>query len=254
MQIRPLILSGAFTAIITTTIITILSPGLRATFLLEVESDRHNHETFGVKDIQSLFATPNSLGALAIGAAEGNYSRNGTKNQIYYGHEDPADYVLNRGFCSDRGRGLAYLQRINPKKKKFSLRETTQAADAQCLKYIRVDLEKIVANFQKVELDSTRNIEATINAADLRNQANPEVHQRFVIRYAEALQRKDIKHKISWARTMAFYTKGRWTSTGLIRICDREKRGLSAFDCTYHDQNRRATEIYYVLKRWNQTN
>ncbi|QLE46516.1 hypothetical protein FD723_40605 (plasmid) [Nostoc sp. C052] len=251
MQIRPLILSGAFTAIITTTAITIFSPGLRATFL--IESDRQNHKTFVAKDIQSLFATPTSLGALAIGAAEGNYSRNGTKNQIYYGHEDPADYVLNRGFCSDRGRGLAFLQRINPKRKKFSLRETTQAADAQCLKYIRADLQKIITNFQNVGLDPTRNIEAVINAADLRNQANPKVHQRFVVRYAEALKRKDIKNKISWARTMAFYTR-RWTSTGLIRICDREKRGLSNFDCTYYDQNRRATEIYYVLKRWKQTN
>ncbi len=56
--------------------------------------------------LNDLFANNSSIGVLAICAAEGNCTIDGKKTSLYYYHLDPGNRVLNRGWCSDQGRGI----------------------------------------------------------------------------------------------------------------------------------------------------
>jgi hypothetical protein len=200
--------------------------------------------------LDELFASPTSVGAIAVGLAEGNYTIKGKQTSVYFGEKDPADFVLNRGFCSDRGRGLRYLKQTQPKRKKFSLSEITTAADSRCLDYIKADFPKIEENMRSHGLDPSVDIEVAVNAADLRNQANPSVHTRFIERYSKSKE----PNRIAKARTLAFKVGEKWTSTGLQAICDREKRDPNPYNCTYKDQNRRAEAINATLRKWKKIN
>lgn len=50
--------------------------------------------------LQILFATPDSPGSIAIGAAEGTRTSNGETTAIYWGHTDPGNGLANQGTFS----------------------------------------------------------------------------------------------------------------------------------------------------------
>lgn len=200
-----------------------------------------------------LFATPVSLGMLAIGAAEGNYRvfrEKGTlyveQTPLYFGHTDPGNFATNYGPCSDQGRS----------------RGDINLAAQMCVERSRRQLPVNVADLLAVGIDANRDPEALINAADLYNQAS-EIHSR---RFPQALtiaRRGGLSglEAIAWARTASFYLndygeldieKGANRAGGLLGICSRENRAVTEWECVYHDQMRRARAISEAIAQYFQ--
>lgn len=197
------------------------------------------------------FATPNSVGSVAIGMAEGNYGLaiNGQQvivktNPIYKGHRDPGNGVINYGFCSDQGRSGGDLQR----------------ADQGCLNRIRGKIPEAIADLKAAGIDPATDPEALVNTLDLHNQASP-IHSRWfpkALARARAEGRQGVE-AIAQSRTASFYqngdpTTGRNMAGGLLGICRRENRGVSDFACVYGDQLRRARAINKAIAVFNQVN
>ena len=70
---------------------------------------------------ENLFATPNSLGAIAIGVAEGTRTLSGGYTNLYFGHTDPGNFKHNLGtFAYQHGADTPeeadrkQLQRLKP--------------------------------------------------------------------------------------------------------------------------------------------
>ncbi|MBE9125365.1 MULTISPECIES: hypothetical protein [unclassified Coleofasciculus] len=212
-----------------------------------------------LSSLTPLFATPTSLGMVAIGVAEGNYRllvENGNlyvqQTASYFGHTDPGnlswgDVVTNYGPCSDQGRSGG---------------DITQA-EQLCLQRSRSRLSTHLVDLNAVGIDPSADIEALLNAADLYNQAKP-IHSRFFPK-ALAMARKGGLtgiEAIAWARTASFYLNlnnemdlqgGLNQATGLIGICARENRPITEWDCVYSDQMRRVKAIASVLDKYRLT-
>ena len=93
-------------------------------------------------DLNNLFADKYIVGVLAICAAEGNCVPDGSRTKLYSGHVDPGNGVINRGWCSDQGRGGNNLDN----------------ADAICLKRTRSRIPRLVNTLQTVGIKPERNI------------------------------------------------------------------------------------------------
>lgn len=205
-----------------------------------------------------LFATPTSLGMVAIGVAEGNYQlvvKNSTlyvqPTPNYFGHTDPGnlswgEVVSNYGPCSDQGRSGGNIS----------------LAEQMCLQRSRSGLPIQLADLDAAGINPNLNLEALLNAADLYNQASP-IHSRYFPKALAIAHRGGLKgiEAIAWARTASFYLnlnnqldleKGSNQATGLLGICSRENRPITEWQCVYADQMRRVKAITAVLEKYRQ--
>ncbi|MEM6404002.1 MAG: hypothetical protein AAF757_27900 [Cyanobacteria bacterium P01_D01_bin.116] len=203
------------------------------------------------ENLKDLFANNSSVGVLAICAAEGNCRLDGSRTKLYSGHVDPGNRVINRGWCSDQGKGGNNLDN----------------ADAVCLKRTRSRIPRLVRKLQAVGINPKQNIEVFINSLDQWNQASPRVSDAFPKKYADALK-KGLKSKeaILWARVEAFReSNGELEAgnsrVGLFSICLNPKNiyyinRLQQFpmwserwrwNCIALDQKRRLETINKVL-------
>ena len=204
-------------------------------------------------ELNDLFADNSSIGVLAICSAEGNCQLDGSRTKLYSGHVDPGNGVINRGWCSDQGRGGNNLDN----------------ADAVCLKRTRSRIPRLVNKLKNVDINPEQNIEAFINNLDQWNQASPRVSDAFPKKYADALK-KGLKGKeaILWARVEAFRKSNGELEAGnsrigLFSICLNPKNiyyinKLKQFpmwserwrwNCIALDQKRRLEAINKVLLR-----
>ena len=204
-------------------------------------------------DLNNLFADNSSIGVLAICSAEGNCELDGSKTKLYSGHVDPGNGVINRGWCSDQGRGGNNLDN----------------ADAICLKRTRSRIPRLVRKLQAVGINPEQNVEAFINNLDQWNQASPRVSDAFPKRYADALK-KELKGKeaVLWARVEAFRkSNGQLEAgnsrVGLFSICINPQNTYYTarlqqyptlserwrWNCIALDQKRRLEAINQVLVR-----
>ncbi|HBE17532.1 MAG TPA: hypothetical protein DEG17_04315 [Cyanobacteria bacterium UBA11149] len=206
----------------------------------------------------SLFATPTSLGMVAIGVAEGNYrlvlSQGNLYVQytkLYFGHTDPGnlswgEVVTNYGPCSDQGRSGGNIN----------------AAEQWCLQRALSQLPTQLMDLNAAGINPNTDIEAVLNAADLYNQAKP-IHSRYFPQ-ALVMARRGGKtgiEALAWARTASFYLNangqmdlqtGQNQASGLIGICARENRPVTEWECVYGDQLRRVKAIADVLDKYRQ--
>jgi hypothetical protein len=185
-------------------------------------------------NLNSLFANNSSVGVLAICAAEGNCQIDGRKTSLYYYHVDPGNRKVNRGFCSDQGRGGTNL--VN--------------ADAGCLTRTRSRIPRLVRKLQNSGINPEQNIEAFINNLDQWNQASPRVSDSFPKKYADA-QNKGLKGKeaILWARVEAFRRRDGEleagnSRVGLFSICANPKN-------TYYTTRLQQYSMFSERWRWN---
>ncbi|MDY6783177.1 MAG: M23 family metallopeptidase [Cyanobacteriota bacterium] len=191
------------------------------------------------KKTGELFQSPQSLGARAIGHAEGNLTVSGKPTSLYYGHDDPGNFKRNQGWCSDQGRGGGDVV----------------VADRKCLERMQQRLPLLAYDLRAASIDPEGETEVFLNAADLYNQASPWVSRQFPQKYAAARQQgKQGEDALVWARVEAFRRNGRIDASGLIGICRREKRGVSDWDCVAGDQRRRVKAIARVLSARGNTN
>lgn len=193
-------------------------------------------------EAMSLFDDMDSLGVLAIGHAEGNFTVDGQKTDLYLGHTDPGNFKRNQGFCSDQGRGKGNVD----------------LADQKCLQRAVNQLGRLNQSLKDVGIDPDKNLEVAINLSDLYNQASPWVSENFPRAYKAVIEAGyKGTEAIAVARTAAFIREGvapttdfknsRPDASGLLGICQRENRGLTPWQCVYQDQNRRANAIKAVL-------
>ncbi|EKD06760.1 hypothetical protein [Limnospira platensis] len=180
--------------------------------------------------LNNLFADLNSLGALSICAAEGNCETNGRRTSLIAGHFDPATGILNKGFCSNHGRG-----------------GTLQEANQWCLQYLRSQSFVIEQQFREVGINPNSHLEGFINAIDLWNQS-PYFGAKFPQLYASELRgRKRGTEAILSARVKSFKINGSYEQTTLAHppICPYS---LDAKSCVRHDQSRRMNAISGVME------
>ncbi|MEO1433712.1 MAG: hypothetical protein AAFV71_32565 [Cyanobacteria bacterium J06633_8] len=215
-----------------------------------VKSISSTHTSYSI-ELNDLFANNSSIGVLAICSAEGNCELDGSRTKLYSGHVDPGNGVINRGWCSDQGRGGNNLDN----------------ADAICLKRTRSRVPRLVNKLQAFGINPEQNVEVFINSLDQWNQASPRVSDAFPKKYADALK-KGLKGKeaILWARVEAFRKrngelKAGNSRVGLFSICLNPKNiyytnRLQQFpmwserwrwNCIALDQKRRLEAINKVL-------
>jgi len=215
-----------------------------------VKSISSTHTSYS-GSLNDLFTDNSSIGVLAICASEGNCKIDGSRTKLYSGHVDPGNGVLNRGWCSDQGRGGNNLDN----------------ADAVCLKRTRSRIPRLVNKLQNAGIKPEQNIEAFINNLDQWNQASPRVSDAFPKRYADALK-KGLKGKeaILWARVEAFRkSNGQLEAgnsrVGLFSICVNPQNTYYTarlqqyptwsepwrWNCIALDQKRRLEAIHQVL-------
>lgn len=180
--------------------------------------------------LNSLFANLNSPGALSICAAEGNCETNGKRTSLIAGHFDPATGILNKGFCSNHGRG-----------------GTLQEANQWCLQHLRSQSFVIEQKFREVGINPNSHLEGFINAIDLWNQS-PYFGEKFPQLYASELHnRKKGTDAILSARVKSFNINGSYEQTTLAHppICPYS---IDAKSCVRHDQLRRMNAISGVME------
>jgi hypothetical protein len=151
-------------------------------------------ETFWLSPLQlqrqsaELFANPNSIGTIALGAAEGTRTHDGHKTALWHHHIDPGNGALNQGtFSWQLGA------------------RTPEEADYRGL--LRIQSEAIPAiiqqaQHQQVGLDT----ETLIQAADLWNQS-PPAGAEFIKNLKTCLQQGIASNldALLCARTQSFY-------------------------------------------------
>ena len=200
--------------------------------------------------VEEWFMDRRSLGAVAIGHAEGNLSATGKIRSIYYGHSDPGNGVKNIGFCSLQ----KYLWRDLNGDGKVSFQE----ADQHCLELLRAQIPKTTAKLLDFGYTATQHPEVTFNCLDLYNQSRVAGRQ-CPKRYRQARDRGLAgEAALTWARVESFRVlkgrnKGKLSASGLFRICRNspQRRHLSDWDCIATDQRRRVRAIGRVLSQWS---
>lgn len=177
-----------------------------------------------------------SLVARTVGHAEGTRAADGSKNPAYYGHSDPGNGVWNRGtFSYQFGNG----ENLSP-----------EEAD-------RRQLDKLQGHYQTIQRKAaannlTLNLEESLNAIDLANQAPLAVTEAggFVERLAEAKQEKQLTGEaaILEGRVWSYWDpkRGGWDAPGL------KAYGANTEDSIRHDQDRRMHAIARALETYQQ--
>ncbi|NEO99680.1 MAG: hypothetical protein F6K58_13575 [Symploca sp. SIO2E9] len=209
-------------------------------------------------NVSPLFASPVSLGMLAIGVAEGNYRVYIKKGILYveqtanyFGHTDPGnlswgEVVTNYGPCSDQGRSGGDIA----------------IAEKLCLQRALSALPTQLVDLHAAGIDPNLDIEALLNTADLYNQASP-IHSRKLPQALAMARQGGLSgiEAVAWARTASFYLnsnreldleEGENKASGLIGICAREKLSITEWQCVHRDQLRRAKAISAVLNKYIQ--
>ncbi|MBW4646450.1 MAG: hypothetical protein KME23_26240 [Goleter apudmare HA4340-LM2] len=190
--------------------------------------------------LNTLFANNSSVGVLAICVAEGNCRADGRKTRNYLSNLDPGNGVINRGWCSDQGRGGTNLQK----------------ADAGCLRRTQSRIPRLVQRMQRVGLNPEHYVEAFVNAADLWNQASPRVSDAFPNAYRIALtQGFQGQEAILWARVEAFRDYSGNLSAGNINLKRGVYRGLFGICAnrrnTYYRSRLKAYPLMSERWRWS---
>ncbi|MGC9526939.1 MAG: hypothetical protein ACP5D7_15505 [Limnospira sp.] len=181
--------------------------------------------------VKSLFLDLKSPGVIAVCAAEGNCETDGTYTSLIEGHLDPATGLLNKGFCSNHGRG-----------------GTLTDANKWCLRRLRSQSFAIDQEFKDAGINPEYHLEGFINAIDLWNQS-PYFGEKFPQLYATALrQEQGGTEAILWARVETFKTEGHYEDTTLAHppICPYD---MAAKSCIEADQSRRVNAIADVLQK-----
>jgi len=181
--------------------------------------------------VKALFLDLKSPGVIAVCAAEGNCETDGTYTSLIEGHLDPATGLLNKGFCSNHGRG-----------------GTLKEANKWCLRRLRSQSFAIDQEFKDVGVNPEYHLEGFINAIDLWNQS-PYFGDKFPRLYATALrQEKEGEEAILWARVETFKKEGSYEETTLAHppICPYDMKPKS---CIEADQSRRMDAIAAVLQK-----
>lgn len=192
----------------------------------------------------SLFATKRAPGAIAVGAAEGNLTPGGQTTTIYFGHIDPGNHVVNRGFCSwNKAADLSVAE-----------------ADGRCLNALQWQSAKTQQKLAQLGLDPKKYSYALVNGTDLWNQSNSAGPQ-FSIKYKKALD-KGLKgnRALLDARVEAFRNEaGVLDASGLFGICATQPfyksrlAGLAPYSeawrwqCIALDQGRRIRQVDKAL-------
>jgi hypothetical protein len=205
-----------------------------------------------------IFATPTSIGMVAIGVAEGNYRlvvKDGTlfvqQTASYFGHTDPGNLswgerVTNFGPCSDQGRS----------------RGNIALAEQICLDRAKGQLPTHLVDLNAAGIDPNLDLEAVLNAADLYNQASP-IHSRYFPKALAIARNGGLTgiEALAWARTASFYLNandeldlqnGANQASGLLGICIREQSARTEWQCVHRDQMRRVKAITSVLDKYRQ--
>jgi len=198
-----------------------------------------------ITNVEELFRTRESIGALVIGHAEGNIDINGNPTEAYYGHEDPGNKKMNWGWCSDQGKGGG----------------TVEGADKFCFEYTMRYLGKSRETMRENGFDLIRDFELLINTIDLRNQAAPAHYVRWLAEYRwlkENTTGMSQHELIAAARANSFVINGRNTATGLHKFCTGPSDGkghkgnrynITYWGCVYRDQLRRSEAINRMLTK-----
>ncbi|AFZ11522.1 peptidase M15D vanX D-ala-D-ala dipeptidase [Crinalium epipsammum PCC 9333] len=208
--------------------------------------------------LEKLFENSRSIGNVAICAAEGNCSSDGsgTHTNLYLqgGHFDPANDVYNRGFCSDQGRG-----------------RDNADADNKCVERNKSRLNKITQLMTAAGTPPQQHIKAFISGIDQWNQASPRVSDKFPSKYSQALQQGMTEEAaIKWARVEAFRNwRGQLDASGLRTVCSskwslstQQKAGLIGLSvgseqymkrCIGADQKRRTDAIAITLQNYGKS-
>jgi D-alanyl-D-alanine dipeptidase len=207
---------------------------------------RVTNQAVSSNSASKLFATQQSPGSIAVGAAEGNLTLSGKTTSLYLGHTDPGNHVTNRGFCSwNRAASL-----------------TVAEADALCLAALQRQSAATERYLTTLNLDPKAHTEALVNGTDLWNQSN-FAGSRFPSKYKKALD-KGLKGSSAyiWARVEAFRNEvGVLDASGLFGICAREPYyqnrlyGVTPYteswrwQCIALDQARRVEVVGNVLQQ-----
>ncbi|MDY6937631.1 MAG: hypothetical protein SWY16_08180 [Cyanobacteriota bacterium] len=169
------------------------------------------------RQVRVLFSSPNSLGSVAIGMAEGTRTVDGGKTAIWRTHIDPGNGAKNQGTFSNQVDGK------NP-----------EEAD-------RLQLDR-VRNFAAELLSEDPELTALelLGGADLYNQA-PKAAAVYVEHLKDAKEKGlSEKEAIVEARVNSFFTpEGKLDAPGLRNDVNFVK----------HDQGRRMSEIQKALGR-----
>lgn len=193
----------------------------------------------------SLFISKESPGAIAVGAAEGNLTPGGKTTSIYFGHIDPGNHVVNRGFCSwNKAASLSVTE-----------------ADRRCLAALQWQSAHIQQQLTELGVDLNHHTYALVNGTDLWNQSNSAGPQ-FPIKYKKALE-KGLKGSSALidARVEAFRNaQGELSASGLFGICATQPFYRSRlagqtlyseswrWQCIALDQKRRVRQVAKALK------
>jgi hypothetical protein len=173
---------------------------------------------------EQLFATPDSLGAIAIGVAEGTRTPDGGRTSIWQQHTDPGNFAQNRGTFS------------------WQL-EATSVADAEQRGLDRVRQEAIPYLLQEAEkLGVSLNPELLVQGADLWNQS-PQAGAAFVENLQRCQQRETQVAAVLCARIESYVSP----STGEVEAAGFANDPLAL----QADQQRRMEAIQLTLQAVN---
>ncbi len=204
--------------------------------------------------LNSLFANNSSVGVLAICVAEGNCEIDGKKTQNYFQNIDPGNGLINRGWCSDQGRGGSNLTNADA----GCLKRTQSRIPRliQRMKRVGRRIPRLIQRMKRVGLNPDRYLEAFVNAADLWNQASPRVSDAFPTAYRTALNRGLQSHEaILWARVEAFRDESGELSAGNINRERGVYRGLFGICAnprnTYYQSRLQTYSLMSERWRWS---
>jgi hypothetical protein len=197
------------------------------------------------RSAESLFASAKSPGSIAVCAAEGNCSVDGSQTSIYSGHVDPGNHVRNKGFCSwNHAEGIS-----------------VEEGDRRCTKALQEQSAATIIQLRSFGIEPDQNLEAVIQGTDLWNQSNSAGPQ-FASKYKMALSKGMTSSKAYlWARVEAFRRRwGALDASGLFGICTSQPfyiprlRQYTQFseewqwNCIALDQGRRIRQIEKTLE------
>lgn len=182
---------------------------------------------------EELFATPDSLGAIAIGVAEGTRTPAGGRTSLWQQHTDPGNFAENRGTFS------------------WQL-EATSVADAEQRGLDRVRQAAIPHLLQDAEkIGIPLNIELLVQGADLWNQS-PQAGADFIENLKRCQQRETQTSAAVLCARMESYVN---PSTGEVEAAgfandpdllrDDQQRRMQAIQATLQ-QNPRIAQVYPI--------
>ncbi|MBM0740596.1 hypothetical protein JOY44_03015 [Phormidium sp. CLA17] len=171
---------------------------------------------------EQLFATPDSIGAIAIGVAEGTRTRDGGKTSLWQQHIDPGNHAKNQGtFSWQLG--------------------ATSVADAEQQGLNRMRQDAIPHLLQDAEnMGVPLNMDVLVQGADLWNQS-PQAGADFVENLKQCQQVEDQEFAAVLCARISSYVNpntGEVEAAGFandpIALRDDQQRRMQAIQSTLH--------------------